>query len=121
MKYEYFNPVDERGSCITRTMAKLLDKDFYVAKEELITLSKELGYDDYREIEVFEEYLENHNYKKTTNKGLVKDLELNEGKYAVFCNKDDFYHMFPVIDGVIYDKSLKYLDMNVLCLYKYSE
>ena len=119
LKYEYYNPVDEKGGCITRTMSKLFDKDYETVKEELISLSKELGYDDYHDTEVFEKYLENNNYKKEELNIPVSELNL-KGRYAVLCHKGDNYHMFSVIDGVVYDKSLKYLDMDVVNIYKYS-
>ncbi|MBQ6323838.1 MAG: hypothetical protein IJI22_03295 [Bacilli bacterium] len=119
LKYEHYNPVDEKGGCIVRTMSKLFDKDYEIVKEELISLSKELGYEDYHETEVFEKYLEKYNYEKQELNIFVSELNL-KGKYAVLCHKGDNYHMFAIIDGVVYDKSLKYLDMEVVCLYKFN-
>ena len=49
MKYEYYNPVDEKGSCVQRSLSKILNKDYNETKQELIELSKSLGYSDYRE------------------------------------------------------------------------
>ena len=54
MKYEYYNPVDEKGSCVQRSLSKILNKDYEETKQELIELSQSLGYEDHREIEVFE-------------------------------------------------------------------
>ena len=56
VKFIEYNPVDEKGSCVIRTFTKLLDKDFYVVKEELLKLAHDLNCDDYREQIVFEKY-----------------------------------------------------------------
>ena len=121
MKYIEYNPVDERGSCVVRTFSKLLDKDFYVVKEELLRLTKELECDDFREQLVFEKYLSINNYKKIAIKEKnVDDLNLKNGKYAVLCKKENEYHMFPIIDGVIYDKNKKCFGQTIVEIYKYN-
>ena len=78
MKYEYYNPVDEKGSCIARTMTKLFDKEYETVKEELMNIAKELGYDDYRETEVFEKKLTSKSFdelKTMIDKEIVDRIE----------------------------------------------
>jgi hypothetical protein len=49
----------------------------------------------------------------------VKDLNLDNGKYLVFCwDKKDFYHMVSIIDNVLYDKDDSSLNLYVIKLYK---
>lgn len=119
MKFVEYNPVDEKGSCVVRTFTKLLDKDFYIVKKELLQLAKELGYEDYREIAVFEKYMSNNNYEKITIKVKNTDnLKLKKGKYVVFCKNGNEYHMFPIIDDVIYDKNKKCFGQTIISIYK---
>ncbi len=119
MKYIEYNPVDEKGGCVIRTFSKLLDKDYYVVKEELLKLTKELDCADFREQLVFEKYLLVNNYKKiTTKEKIVDNLKLKKGKYAILCKKENNYHMFPIIDNVIYDKNKKCFGQTIINIYK---
>lgn len=119
MKFIEYNPVNEKGNCIIRAFTKLLDKDYFIVKEELLDLAQQLSFIDYREIEVFEKYLRNYNADTLTEKDmLVKNLKLGKGRYAIFCYKGDFYHMVAIIDDVIYDKDDRCLDLIVLKIYK---
>lgn len=123
MRFEFYNPTNENGSCIIRTFTKLLNKNLNVVKEELNSVAKELNYDNYKEIEVFEKYLENNNYQKIDldNEILVKDLKLDVGKYAVFCyDKADFYHIFAMINNTIYDKNDACFNLYVINVYKFN-
>lgn len=120
MKYEYYNPEDEKGSCFQRSISKLLNKDYNKVKEDLVELSKKLGYSDYREIEVFETYLKNNNVyelKKEFN-CKVEDLSIEPGKYIIFGNKEDWYHMVCLIDDTFYDKNENYKEINIIKIYK---
>lgn len=120
MKYEYYNPVDEKGSCVGRSISKLLDKNYNIVKQELIELSKSLGYSDYREIEVFEAYLKNnnvHEIKKEFN-CKAKELKIEPGKYIIFGNKDEWYHMVCLIDNTFYDKNENYKEINIIKIYE---
>lgn len=120
MKFVDYNPVDEKGSCVIRTFTKLLNKDFYIVKDELLNLAKELGFDDYREQAVFEKYMQINNYKKIIVKEeKTDDLKLKKGKYVVFCRKEDDYHMFPIIDNVVYDKNKKCFGQTIISVYKH--
>ena len=120
MKYEYYNPVDEKGDCVARSISKLLNKDYNKVKEELISLAETLEQTDYREIEVFETYLKNNNVyelKKEFN-CKVEDLSIEPGKYIIFGNKEDWYHMVCLIDDTFYDKSENYKEINIIKIYK---
>ena len=122
MKFIEYNPVNEKGACILRTFTKLFNKDYDVIKEELTTLTNSLNYESYNEIEVFEKYLSDNNYIKIDGKNiLVSDLKLDSGKYAVFAYKDDFYHMFSIVNNTIYDKTNRCLDLFAISIYKYKE
>ena len=122
MKFIEYNPVNEKGTCVLRTFTKLFNKDYKKIKEELITLANSLNYESYNEIEVFEKYLNDNNYIKIDgNNILVSQLNLDNGKYAIFAFKDDWYHMFPIIDNTIYDINDKCLELNVISIYKYVE
>lgn len=120
MKYEYYNPVDESGGCVSRSISRLLNKDYNQVKDELIDLSKSLGYSDYREIEVFETYLKNNKVSEIRKdyNCQIKDLIIEPGKYIIFGNKDDWYHMVCLIDNTFYDKNERYQDLNIIKIYK---
>lgn len=122
MRFVEYNPIKEKGACVLRTFTKLFNKDYKIIKEELTTLAKSLNYNSYNEIEVFEKYLSDNNYRKIAgNNTLVSNLNLDSGKYAIFAFKDDFYHMFPIIDNTIYDKDNSCLDLCVINIYKLNE
>ncbi len=122
MKYEYYYIEDnnKKSNCIIRTFCKLFNKDYDEVKQELINIAKTLNYESYAEIEVFEKYLDNNNYKKIKSKEeKIKHLKLENGKYAVFCyDKKDFYHMLPLINNTIYDKTEENMNLYVISLYK---
>lgn len=119
MKFIKYDPVNEKGACVLRTFTKLFNKDYLEIKKELLELASNLNYESYNEIDVFEKYLSNNNYIKIDgNNTLVSDLKLDNGKYAIFAYKDDFYHMFSIIDNTIYDKNDSCLDLYVISIYK---
>lgn len=120
MKYEYYNPVDEKGSCIQRSISKILNKDYEETKKELIELSKSLGYNDYHEIEVFETYLKKHNIIELSQdfKCTIEDLKIEPGNYIIFGNKEEWYHMVCLINNTIYDKNENYKEINIIKIYK---
>lgn len=118
MKFEEYNPVSGCG-CVVRTFSKLLNKDVSIVKKELEEVAKRLGFDETNEIEVFDEYFKMNRYEKENRDIPVKDLDYQKGKYGVFCFKENDYHMFAIIDGVIYDKNQRYLDMQVISIYKF--
>lgn len=120
MKFEYYNPIDEKGGCVSRSISKILQKDYNEVKQELIDLSNSLGYKDYREIEVFETYLKKYSIIEIPNEyhGPIKDLKLKKGKYIIFGNKEDWYHMVCLIDNTIYDKNENYKEINIIKIYE---
>lgn len=94
MKFIEFNPSIEQGNCIIRSFSKLFNKDYNIVKKELNDLAISLNCKDYREIDVFEKYLNSNNVYliEETNKK-IKDLKLDKGRYCIFCwDKKDFYH-----------------------------
>ena len=119
MKYEFYNPVEEKGSCVERSLTKVYNEDYNKVKEELINISKKLNKEDYKDTEVFEKYLFDRGAKELGIQNiLVKDLKLDKGKYIVFCYRDDWYHLLPIIDNVIYDKTNDCLELNVIKVYE---
>lgn len=120
MKYEYYNPVDEKGGCVSRSISKLLNKDYNEVKEKLISLSKELGFSDYHEIEVFENYLKKHNVIALNQEFncTIKNLKIDNGNYIIFGNKEDWYHMVCLLNNTFYDKKEDYKELNIIKIYK---
>ncbi|MBR3210941.1 MAG: hypothetical protein IKF71_03265 [Bacilli bacterium] len=120
MKYQEYNPVPGCG-CVIRTFSKLLDKDVSMIKNDLEEIAKQLECKATNDIEVFDEYFRRNHYQKKNIDIPVKDLDMKKGKYGVFCFKEDDYHMFAIVDGIIYDKNQRYLDMNVISIYEFVE
>ena len=120
MKYEYYNPVEEKGSCVQRSLSKILNKDYNETKQELIELSKSLGYSDYREIEVFETYMKKYNIVELNQEFncTIEELKIKEGKYIIFGNKEDWYHMVCLIDHTFYDKNENSKEINIIKIYE---
>ena len=122
MKYEYYYVEDKnkKTNCIIRTFCKLFNKEYDAVKQELINIAKELNYETYAEIEVFEKYLNDNNYKKIEHKEeQIKNLKLGNGKYAVFCyDKKDYYHMLAIINNTVYDKKEDNLNLYTITIYK---
>ncbi len=122
MKYEYYYAEDnnKKTNCIIRTFCKLFNKEYDAVKQELINIAKELNYETYAEIEVFEKYLNDKNYIKLEHKEeQIKNLKLENGKYAVFCyDKKDYYHMLAIINNTVYDKIEDNLNLYTITIYK---
>jgi len=123
MKFsEYFISNDEgKSNCVIRTFCKLLNESYDNIYNDLSKVAKELKCNSYNEVIVFETFMKRHNINKVKcDKGIrVKDLNLENGIYVVFCyDKKDFYHMVPIIDNTLYDKDNKSLDLYVITLYK---
>lgn len=120
MKFNYYNPVDEKGGCIFRSFSKYFDKDYNSIKEEILDLQKKLNCESYTDDLVIETYLNDHGVYDTnsTFKGQIKELN-NKGKSIILCyNKNDFYHMVTIIDDTVFDKHEDTLDLYVLKIYK---
>lgn len=95
MKYEYYNPSLERGGCIPRAISKALNINYSDVKNNLIKLSIKLKKDE-----------------------LVKNLNLDNGTYIVFCYQDDFYHMTCIMDNTLYDNKKDSFNLKTITLYK---
>ena len=105
--YTCYNPSDEHGSCIARTLTLLSGKPYPAVRAELDALAGALGFDTYTETAVFEEYLARLGfYPADGYTGVRMDaLTLPAGRFCVICTDGaGFYHMLPVIDSVIYDR-----------------
>ncbi len=119
---EYFvSNSDGKSNCIIRSFCKMFNKEYDEVFDELVDIANKLNYDSYAEIEVFEKYLEDRSflpiddYKDTQ----IKDLSLDNSKYIIFCyDKKDWYHMVPIIDNTLYDKTEESLDLYVITVYK---
>ena len=120
MKYEYYNPSLERGGSISRAISKALNINYSDVKNDLIKLSVKLKKDDYHDIEVFDAYLNKNGFKKINVKKdeLVKNLNLDNGTYIVFCCQDDFYHMTCIMDNTLYDNKKDSFNLKTITLYK---
>ena len=121
MEYKYFNIEDSNGksNCVIRSLSKIFNISYEETYNGLCTIQKELNKDDYNDIEVFETYMKNKGMKELDISDVkVKDLKLDNGSYIVFCyDKKDWYHMIPIIDNTIYDKSDECLELEVIKVY----
>ena len=122
MKYKYYYVEDnnKKSNCVIRSFCRLYDDSYESVYNDLISLTKELKCDNYNDIKVFETYMENHNtIKIASNDVKIKDLKLDNGEYIVFCyDKEDYYHMVPIINNTVYDKNDKCLDLYAISIYK---
>ena len=122
IKYEeyFISNKDDKSNCVIRTFCKLFNKDYDTIFNELVDLTHELNRNNFNDIEVFEEYMKRQNINKIGSKEIkLKDLNLDSGTYVVFCyDKKDWYHMVPIIDNVLYDKTNDSLELYVISLYK---
>lgn len=121
MEFEYYNPSDDKRSCVARTMTKLTGKEYDTIKAELTALAHDMGADSYNNAAVFEHYMAEHGiYKfKGYNNTTVGELELSSGTYCIYStNRNGFYHLLPVVDNVIYDRRDDSRELFVIAVYK---
>jgi len=119
--FHYYNPSEDKQSCVVRTMTKLSGKEYSEVKNELIELAAELGFNTYNTPDVFEVFMKNYGIIKTENFTDLKlrELKLENGTFCLFCtNQQGFNHLIPVIDNVIYDRRNDSLDLYVISVYK---
>ena len=112
------------GNCIIRSFSKLYNMNSNDIYNELETIKNELNANNSNDIEVFEEFMKRRNTNKIeSNKDIkVKDLVLDNKSYIVFCyDKKDWYHLIPIIDNTVYDKSNSSLDLYVINIYRREE
>ena len=118
MKYIEYN---SEGNCIIRSFSKSYNTNSTDIYNELESIKEELNSNDSNDIEVFEEYMRRRNTNKIDKyKDIqVKDLVLDNNSYIVFCyDKKDWYHLIPIIDNTVYDKTNKCLDLYVISIYR---
>ena len=121
MKFEYYNPSDDKRSCVVRTLTKITGKEYSIVKAELAALAQNSSLETCNDERVFGKYMENHNIYKLNNYNDTKvgQLELICGTYCVYCtNRENFYHLLPVIDNVIYDRRDDCRELYVIAVYK---
>ena len=78
-----------------RAVSKALNINYSDVKNNLIKLSIKLKKDE-----------------------LVKNLNLDNGTYIVFCYQDDFYHMTCIMDNTLYDNKKDSFNLKTITLYK---
>ena len=121
MEFEYYNPSDESRSCVVRTMTKLTGKDYSMVKAELTELADSMGFGEYNEEAVFEQYMAEHGINKIEEYDDTKvgELELGSGEYCVHAtNRNGFHHLLPVVDNVIFDRRDDSRELYVIAVYK---
>ena len=123
MKFVEYNITnnDGKSNCVIRSFCKMFNKSYKDVYDRLCQIQKELNCENFNDIEVFETFMKNHNvipidYGKDIK---VKNLNLDSGSYIVFCcDRDEFYHMLPIIDNVVYDKDDRSMELYAISLYK---
>ena len=120
MKFKEYNPVDEKGGCVARSISKALNKDYMYIKEELIKLANDLGKEDYRDDAVFEKYILDNGFKvfNNYNDKIVNECDFSNDTFVIFGYKGDWYHLVTIIDNTIYDKSNDSLELRIIKVYK---
>ena len=122
---EYYVANNEgKSNCVIRSLCKNFDDEYDNVYDELCSIAKELNCASFNDIEVFETYMKRRN-TNTIDYGKdikIKDLNLEHGKYLVFCwDKKEFYHMVSIIDNVLYDKDDRSLELYAITIYKESD
>jgi len=123
MKFSEFYICDKEGksNCVIRSLCKAFNEKYIDVYNELCSIAKSLNCESYNDVEVFEAYMKRRNtYAIDYGKDLkIKDLNLDNGKYLVFCyDKKEFYHMVSIIDNILYDKNAESLELYVVTIYK---
>lgn len=105
LKVEYYNPSDEKHSCVFRSLSKALNKSFDNVKDELRELGNSMGIDDLLDDRVFDAFLLKNGYKMVDKYNDSMLLDNNyDGVNLVYSYYNEWYHMVCIIDNVIYDK-----------------
>ena len=123
MKFNEFFVCNNEGksNCVIRSLCKTYNEEYDNVFNELCNIAKELNCESFNDIEVFETYMKRRNtnnidYGRDIK---IKDLNLENGKYLVFCwDKKEFYHMVSIIDNVLYDKDDRSLELYTITVYK---
>ena len=119
---QYYVANDEGSSgCIIRTFCKLYDQNYKEVYRGLTKIVKEKKALSYTEEEVYEEYMKQRDTLpiKLHGEVQVKDLDLPEGSYAIYCSdKVNWNHLIPLVDGIVYDKNDDCMNLYVLKVFK---
>ena len=116
----YISDKNGKSNCVIRSLCKILNKEYEDIYNGLCEVAKELNCSSFNDIPVFEKYMEDNNiFNVDFDKDvMIKDLNLNNDSYIVFCwDKNNYYHMLPIIDNVIYDKNADGMDLYVISVY----
>ena len=119
-KEYYISDSEGKSNCVIRSFCKVYNESYDKVYNDLVDISKELNC-NFNDVEVFEEYMSRHNTYNyfSDNTIKVKDLDLDNGSYVVFCwDRDKYYHMVSIIDNTLYDKDDRSLDLYVINVYK---
>lgn len=117
----YISDKNGKSNCVIRSLCKILNKEYNEVYNDLCKITEDLKCDSFNDIPVFEKYMEDNNifnidYDKDI---MIKDLNLNDNSYIVFCwDKKDYYHMIPIINNTIYDKNFDCMNLYVISVYK---
>ena len=120
IKNYFISDKNGKSNCVVRSLCKVLDKPYEEVYNELLKIANENNL-SYNDIYVFETYMEKNNIIKTKDTSNIKvsELDIDEGTYIVFCyDKKDYYHMFPIINNVVYDKNDLCLNLYVISIYE---
>lgn len=116
----YVSNKEGKSNCVIRSFCKVYNKDYDEVYRNLCKIA-EINNKLYTDIEVFETYMKQNNtleidYGKNIK---IRNLNLDNGSYIVFCyDKDNYYHMIPIINNTIYDKDDNSLDLYTIKVYK---
>lgn len=119
-KKYYIESKNGKSNCVVRSLCKILNKEYEEVFNELVNIAHELNCESFNDIPVFEKYMNNYHINKiNSNEIQIKELNLGEGSYIILCyDQKDYYHMIPIIDNIIYDKSNECLNLYVINIYK---
>ena len=122
-KEYYISDKNGKSNCVIRSLCKVLNKEYDDVYNDLCKVAQNLNC-SFNDIEVFETYMKNNNIFKIncTKEIKIKNLEIDNSSYIVFCyDKNDYYHMISIIDKVIYDKNINCMNLYVISIYKLSK
>lgn len=122
MKFKeyYIENKEGKSNCVVRSFCKLYNENYDEVYASLCDIAKKLNCNSFNDVEVFEEYMKRHNTIQINYKNdvMIKDLDLDDRSYIIFCwDKKDYYHMNVVINNVLYDKSIKGLELYPIKIY----
>lgn len=125
-EYKYYNAnsrYQNKGDCVARTLSLVYRIDYNKVVNELNAIKRRLGYDSWKYLPVFTEFIRQHGYEsQSDNVFLTNTSKLNDefdeqttvnefseimttGTYAVLCGPTPgaITHLVAIIDGNVYD------------------